>query len=669
MTKFRRIAGRFNAGWWGLGLAIALGGLSLPGCDDNPSTTPLTAPGGRGGIEGTLVFPAGTDSGQVATVVAAPNEAPDCQSAFGAIALMGDFNAFDLAEAGETLMFQLAPCVWAVRATLPSGPQNFKFVTGNDAASLAFDTPGDYGRLGPGNGTDPLSGSADNPAPGDDGNISLTLPTAGEWTVILNETAVGGATYRFTLEEFEVNVTAANPMFRFSDLPVGTYDLTIASDGFVPQRFERLQVKHNTVILLDSIVMETAQGFLTGGVDFADSPDPRPTATVRVLENGVQVPGQVEETTGLFLFAGLATGTYDLALSAPGYLDTTLVDIAFVNGQNTDVGTVTLRPGCTTTVNTIQIVGQFDPDCVFNPACSSFMTNTEGCVWMDTLTVTAGSYLFKFVTNGAFDNPEDYGGTESQVLSAPGTFDTRLASGEGTALNVDIPADGDWEFVLDESRLQFTLRLLGDAPGGAINGSVSFQGVTSAPFPRATVQLLSSPGNMVLRTATSSTETGAYAFELVADGRYNLRAFAACFDTSTVNGIPVSGGPVFVPIPELTPGGSTLTSISLAGDFNGFDLAANPMTQDTDCVWTAQVDLAVGTFNLKFVTNGAFDSPPDYGGDETPLDVPGTHPVSLVTGIGTAITIVVAEPGSYVFTLDERQSTFSVEPAAAGGPQ
>ena len=71
------------------------------------------------------------------------------------------------------------------------------------------------------------------------------------------------------------------------------------------------------------------------------------------------------------------------------------------------------------------------------------------------------------------------------------------------------------------------------------------------------------------------------------------------------------------------------------------------------------LNLAAGSYNLKFVTDGAFDNPEDYGGDETTLAVPGTHPVELVSGIGTAISISVLSEGDYIFVLDERSLEFT----------
>jgi hypothetical protein len=45
-------------------------------------------------------------------------------------------------------------------------------------------------------------------------------------------------------------------------------------------------------------------------------------------------------------------------------------------------------------------------------------------------------------------------------------------------------------------------------------------------------------------------------------------------------------------------------SVSLAGDFNGWNMNANPMTQ-ADGVWTVVVDLDPGTYEYKFVVNGS----------------------------------------------------------------
>ena len=46
-------------------------------------------------------------------------------------------------------------------------------------------------------------------------------------------------------------------------------------------------------------------------------------------------------------------------------------------------------------------------------------------------------------------------------------------------------------------------------------------------------------------------------------------------------------------------------SVSLAGDFNGWNMNAEPLTQDEDGVWRVVVDLGPGEYAYKFVVNGS----------------------------------------------------------------
>jgi len=46
-------------------------------------------------------------------------------------------------------------------------------------------------------------------------------------------------------------------------------------------------------------------------------------------------------------------------------------------------------------------------------------------------------------------------------------------------------------------------------------------------------------------------------------------------------------------------------SVSVAGDFNGWDMGANPMTAGDGGVWSAVIDLDPGVYEYKFVVNGS----------------------------------------------------------------
>jgi hypothetical protein len=68
---------------------------------------------------------------------------------------------------------------------------------------------------------------------------------------------------------------------------------------------------------------------------------------------------------------------------------------------------------------TVQVVGDFNGWDTGVPS----MTEVEACVWLDTLDIASGCYLFKFRTGGAWDLPLDYGGCvpeDPACLAEPG---------------------------------------------------------------------------------------------------------------------------------------------------------------------------------------------------------------------------------------------------------
>ncbi len=646
---------RWTAGTAILLLALLAGG----GCSDNPKTSVLIPPGGRGDIVGTLTFENDAQPPfPVARILAFQNENPDCVSPYGAIAVMGTLNNFDLAQAAQYSMSEVLPCLWVFETHLDKGLLEFKFVTGYSPATLAFDNPGDYGVTATNAGTDPLEGTLDNPANGPDGNVSLTVPSAGDWTFEVNE-AVSPATYRLVQGNLQIESDAQTGQFQVTGLPVGTYDVSIEVPDYLPKRIGSVEVLPNRAADLGVIAMTTASGRLGGSVDFADHPDPRPLATVQVMRSGGGAVVQTAQTDSAFAFTGLDSGTYDVTAAADGYLDTTVVGISYVNGQTVDVGTLTLQPGCRSQFTTIQLAGDFN---AFNLTQAPFLVQGPNCVWTDTLTLAAGTYNMKFVTNGAFDTPKDYGGDEGQTLNVPGVYPVKQVSGTGTALRISVATAGKYLITLNEQDLTFTAELQG-GPTGSITGTAAFSGIASAPFPRAVVRLFRAGSDTALTQTTTDASTRAFKFQALANGVYDLEVSAPCYITETRTNVSVSGSPTDVGTVSLAAGSSSFTTIQLAADFTSFDLGQAPaMTEGANCVWTDTVTVAAaGTFNMKFVTDGAFDTPKDYGGDESQtLDLPGSYPVRQVSGTGTALHIRFANPGAYAFSLDERRQTFTV---------
>ena len=329
---------------------------------------------------------------------------------------------------------------------------------------------------------------------------------------------------------------------------------------------------------------------------------------------------------------------------------------------------------CTSTFSSMRMVGDFtNPSFTISasPIMQLVRVNDE-CVWRVAVTLNAGPVLFKFVTDEDFDTTKDYGGSEAITLPVPGgPHATSLVSGTGTAIKVDVAATGDYIFTLNEQTLTWTAAPGPPPPTGGVAGTVSFANLVSPPFPVAHVVV--SQGAVEIASTDSDPTTRTFSVTGLVAGSYDVTATASCFTPNSVPGVSISGSTVNVGDLALGEGASTFTTIDLVGGFNLFTPGADPMVQTPTCVWTRDRVLAPGVFNMKFLTDGTFDTPPDYGGDESiTIDVPGNGTVRPVSGPGTAIKISVANGGTYRFVLDERVQRWSAEllppaPARVGG--
>ncbi len=739
MHRTRRRAIRVAAA---LIVTAALGWLGA--CGDNPKVTRIEGPGGHGDIVGRVAFQ-GLDAPpypSARVVVAAPSVGV-CQSQFTKIQIAGEFTSWDLTLAPSMTKDQ--ECVWIDTLTIAAGTYLFKFVTDG-----AFDSPIDYG--GDENvvlivpGTYPAL-----PKSGTGSAIKISVKTAGEYQIVLNE---GTGEFSITPPGAEAGslIATSDPQtgeFSFIDVGVGLYEVTVTSPGYLTQRLGSIVVRHNLESRLGVVSLEVPGGALKGVVLFQGDPRPRPKATVKVFDAGASTELQSVQTDSAFAFVGLATGSYDVVITAtdfaqerrngvaftngqdsdlgaitlaelsgklsgvvefadhpstrptaavkirtagtatvvataetdsafaikglnsgnydvvvtaPGYLDGRRDAVVYAKGDILDIGAITLVPGCESAFTKIQALGDFNAWSLQFPS----MTKLPNCVWVDTLTIQPGTYNFKFVTGGAFDSPLDYGGSESETLPLPGAYAVKAVSGQGTALKISVLTGGEYVFRLDESKLEFTATLLGTVPTGGISGTVSFAGLSTGPYPQATVDLYQGTATTPLATVKSHATTRVFSFQTLPNGTYKVEISSPCFVKETRSGVTVAGANVDLGSVTLAAGTSAFTKIQIVGEFTSWDAGEAPqMVQAPPCVWTATVPITadmIGTPKFfKFLTNGVFDNPKDYGGDEnTLLTLPGTFSIRPVSGQGTALKVQFPGPGTYVFTLDERRQQFTV---------
>ncbi len=110
------------------------------------------------------------------------------------------------------------------------------------------------------------------------------------------------------------------------------------------------------------------------------------------------------------------------------------------------------------------------------------------------------------------------------------------------------------------------------------------------------------------------------------------------------------------------PGG--IGSMSVAGTFNQWDLAATPMERGDDGVWRAEVELPAGPTGFKFAANETWDvnvGEADQGGERFPLAGTGEP------GAGNVAAYIPAA-GLYRFTLDDASRSYTLDAVESDPP-
>jgi len=319
-----------------------------------------------------------------------------------------------------------------------------------------------------------------------------------------------------------------------------------------------------------------------------------------------------------------------------------------------------LGPACHSAFSQIQLAGTFTSP-AYDLTQSPAMTSLGDCHWQVTRHFEPGSYLCKFVTNGALDSPPDYGGDDTTSRPIPGgPYPTMPATGPGHAILLQVMNPDDYTFTLDESDQTWSATAAHGQQYGFISGSVDFElGFGFPPYPVATVELFRDA--TLLDTMKTNRYSPYFSLYGLASGDYRVRVSARCYAPAEVTPITVTPLGADIGAVHLTLLPSTYSRMDLVGDFNGFTIGANPMTQPVNCFWSTDQTLGPGEFAFKFATNGALDAPPDYGA-VTPFTftVPAQGDVELGTGPATALHVSIDHPGKYHFNLDERNLTFQI---------
>jgi hypothetical protein len=313
------------------------------------------------------------------------------------------------------------------------------------------------------------------------------------------------------------------------------------------------------------------------------------------------------------------------------------------------------------------MVGSFTSP-AWNIDVSPIMTFDEDCA----LTVlvrfgTPGIYIFKFVTEGAFD--DDFGGTESDTLDTSTDHPVQIVTGTGNGLTLRVLAAGCYRVRLFEDRKVFRADPAGCSSGG-IRGVVAFENVSQPPLPRAYVR--ASKAGVVAASDSSKREDGSFLLSGLDSGAYEVIFKGFGYRDTTIAGVQVEKSVVAMDTTRLRAGCvSAYDSIQVVGEMTNpvwTIKISPPMQQVEGCRWQAHVSVPAGAHKFKLVTNGVFDNPPDYGGDETRLlNVDSTYAVRPVTGQGTALNMLFPFTGAYDFEFNEEALTLRVSPGDIPG--
>ena len=225
---------------------------------------------------------------------------------------------------------------------------------------------------------------------------------------------------------------------------------------------------------------------LTGRVVFdpTQAPDlaspPYPHTIVELWSDTVLAARDtLDPSTDRFVFPGLYPGDYRVVASAHFFLASSLPPVRVVSGL-VDVGDVLLPINGLASSNDIHLVGDFNGFFFipFSPDDSCGFEQKTAGLWYgpnlqpvdlggtieepDTaVTLPAGTWRFRFVTDYDIDNPTDYGGDQTQTIDVPVAFaPMKVVSGNGTHLTLRLPSTGRYRFQVDERRLTFSVERL-----------------------------------------------------------------------------------------------------------------------------------------------------------------------------------------------------------------
>ncbi|OGF24680.1 MAG: hypothetical protein A2V63_07710 [Candidatus Eisenbacteria bacterium RBG_19FT_COMBO_70_11] len=235
------------------------------------------------------------------------------------------------------------------------------------------------------------------------------------------------------------------------------YGLNAQMYADLPGRYE--MVLDETLMRYSARLIEPFTAAITGLVRFNTAFMPLPAAEVLVSASGTTLTlarAFSDPVTGAFRVEGLDGGSYDLTVSATGYLPRTVTGVGVAAGGTTNAGVIALDRGCTSAWTAIQVVGDFNG---WNTAVPS-MTQINACQWEQAVHVVAGCYYMKFRTNNVWGN--DYGtcAVQDPGCGVPLSGSVCVVNGENALGKINFPVTEDYLFRLDEAQNTYSIQPL-----------------------------------------------------------------------------------------------------------------------------------------------------------------------------------------------------------------
>ncbi len=309
------------------------------------------------------------------------------------------------------------------------------------------------------------------------GNVSLEGSSSSVGVNILLKSTENEATFSTT--------TDYNGRFVFNNVKAGGYELILSKDGYANVSIKDLYVEKGVEKTLDSIVMNIAFTSVRGQVSLEGRTDlSGALVTATNISNTDIIYSAITNSQGVFTFAKMYSGEYQIVVSCNGYSSITLPTVKVVDDKPMDVGSVSLKIERGTIAGIARLEGYSD--------YSGIKVSILGTEY-ETTTAENGSYSFT-VPAGNY----------------PGGLRFEYGDFETTSYAFTIPVLTNSTYAIPDIQLKCL-----NVP--MVYGKVTIYGLTRAEYDGITVKLAELPS-----FSYTTDKDGRCSFEHVPVGTYTL---------------------------------------------------------------------------------------------------------------------------------------------------